>query len=246
MTSTAESPETTGTRRRQRLTGPAVLVGMGLGGFADGIVLHQILQWHHLLSSTERYGAMTMANLETNMLADGLFHAATWLLVVGGLVWGWRRMRAGGRMGNGLHALGGLAVGWGIFNLVEGTVDHHVLGIHHVRPGPGQLVYDLAFLAMGAVLLVGGVLLLRVERPGPSTSRRRPGPDIDIARGEGRTPAMNRPGRKAADDRAVIPGNLGWDEPSSEAGETLEGAVRRADHEQSGEPGAPPGRPRRH
>ncbi|TIN47498.1 MAG: DUF2243 domain-containing protein, partial [Mesorhizobium sp.] len=27
-----------------------LLLGFALGGFFDGIVLHQILQWHHLLS----------------------------------------------------------------------------------------------------------------------------------------------------------------------------------------------------
>jgi uncharacterized membrane protein len=27
-----------------------ILFGLGLGGFFDGIVLHQVLQWHHMLS----------------------------------------------------------------------------------------------------------------------------------------------------------------------------------------------------
>lgn len=27
-----------------------ILLGLGLGGFFDGIVLHQILQWHHMLT----------------------------------------------------------------------------------------------------------------------------------------------------------------------------------------------------
>lgn len=31
---------------------PGVLLGLGLGGFVDGILLHQILQRHHMLSST--------------------------------------------------------------------------------------------------------------------------------------------------------------------------------------------------
>jgi uncharacterized membrane protein len=30
---------------------PGVLIGFGVGGFVDGIVLHQILQWHHMLTS---------------------------------------------------------------------------------------------------------------------------------------------------------------------------------------------------
>ena len=29
---------------------PAFLMGVGLGGFIDGILLHQILQWHHMLT----------------------------------------------------------------------------------------------------------------------------------------------------------------------------------------------------
>jgi hypothetical protein len=66
-------------------------------------------------------------------------------------------------------------------------------------------------------------------------------PDVDIDKGEGDTPAVNLPGPKAGDDRAVTPGNLGWDEPSENGAETLEGGVRRADAQQTGEPGALPG-----
>jgi uncharacterized membrane protein len=142
---------------------------MGLGGFVDGIVLHQILQWHHLLS--EREPAVTVAGLEANTLADGLFHAATWLLVAGGLLWGWRVMRAGAEPGAGRRALGGLLAGWGVFNLVEGIVDHHILQIHHVRPGAAQpLAWDLGFLALGALLLAAGLLIHRAAgdpRPRP-------------------------------------------------------------------------------
>ncbi|MEC9053245.1 MAG: DUF2243 domain-containing protein, partial [Actinomycetota bacterium] len=58
--------------------------------------------------------------------------------------------------------LGGLLVGWGLFNLVEGMVDHHLLGVHHVRDDLGApLAWDLGFLAVGALLVVGGVLLQR-------------------------------------------------------------------------------------
>jgi hypothetical protein len=65
-------------------------------------------------------------------------------------------------------------------------------------------------------------------------------PDIDIERGDGATPAMNLPGPKAADDRAVTPGNLGWDEPHEGEPQALEGAVRRAGDDQNGEPAALP------
>ena len=28
-----------------------ILLGVGLGGFFDGIVLHQLLQWHHMITN---------------------------------------------------------------------------------------------------------------------------------------------------------------------------------------------------
>ncbi|MEO6001904.1 MAG: DUF2243 domain-containing protein [Opitutus sp.] len=30
----------------------AIVLGVGLGGFIDGIVLHQVLGWHHLICTT--------------------------------------------------------------------------------------------------------------------------------------------------------------------------------------------------
>ena len=51
---------------------------------------------------------------------------------------------------------GSLALGWGLFNLVEGLIDHQLLGIHHVHPGAGQLAWDVGFLLFGAALIVAG------------------------------------------------------------------------------------------
>jgi uncharacterized membrane protein len=56
----------------------------------------------------------------------------------------------------GALAAPGLLLGVGWFNLVEGIIDHQILGVHHVRPGPHQLAYDLGFLIFGALLLWGG------------------------------------------------------------------------------------------
>jgi uncharacterized membrane protein len=61
---------------------PALLMGLGLGGFVDGIVLHQILQWHHMLTDTGDHPADTVAGLETNTVADGFFHMGTWVFVL--------------------------------------------------------------------------------------------------------------------------------------------------------------------
>lgn len=65
-------------------TSAGVLLGLGLGGFFDGIVLHQILQWHHMATSAG-YPADNLRNLELNVMLDGLFHASTWLFTVAGL-----------------------------------------------------------------------------------------------------------------------------------------------------------------
>ncbi|WP_221090702.1 DUF2243 domain-containing protein [Deinococcus aquaedulcis] len=141
------------------LTWGSTLLGIGLGGFFDGIVLHQLLQWHHLLSSV--YAPTTLDNLKLNTLADGFFHAATWVFTVLGVALLWSGTRSGHAPRRTSALLGGLLLGWGLFNVVEGLIDHQLLQIHHVRPGPHQLAYDLGFLAWGALMMVLGWALLR-------------------------------------------------------------------------------------
>jgi uncharacterized membrane protein len=139
-----------------------LLYGLGLGGFLDGIVLHQILQWHHMVSHVDDYPTTTVAGLEVNTLADGFFHLATWLLVLAGSITAIRAWRGGRLAPSWSFHFGLVLAGWGIFNLVEGIVDHHLLGVHHVRDDLGApLSWDLGFLALGVVLLVGGWLLHR-------------------------------------------------------------------------------------
>ena len=74
------------------LTLPGIVLGVGLGGFLDGILLHQLLQWHHMLTSIDSsrihvgaYPADTVHGLQINTVWDGLFHTFTWLCVLIGL-----------------------------------------------------------------------------------------------------------------------------------------------------------------
>jgi uncharacterized membrane protein len=146
--------------RVTRPRAPGILLGVGLGGLVDGIVLHQILQWHHLLSSEDGHSPKTVAGLESNTLADGLFHAATWVAVVVGLWLLWRRTNEWRWAASGRALIGWILAGWGAFNLVEGIVDHQLLGLHHVREGAGhETAYDVGFLLFGASLVAAGVLL---------------------------------------------------------------------------------------
>jgi uncharacterized membrane protein len=146
-----------------RFRAPGMLIGIGLGSFADGIVLHQILQWHHVLTSEGSYPATTVAGLETNTLWDGVFHGVSWIATAAGVYLLWRRTGRWRWAISGRAFSGWLLVGWGLFNLVEGIVDHHILTIHHVRSGDNQTAWDLAFLALGALLVIGGWRLARSE-----------------------------------------------------------------------------------
>jgi uncharacterized membrane protein len=146
---------------------PGIVLGVGLGGFVDGILLHQLLQWHHMLTSEGSFPATTVAGLETNTLWDGIFHAAAWVAVVAGLWTLWRRTVDWRLVLSGRSLLGWMLVGWGLFNVVEGVVDHHILGIHHVREGvDGRWLYDAGFLALGAGLIAGGWMLARAGERG--------------------------------------------------------------------------------
>jgi uncharacterized membrane protein len=137
-----------------------LLFGLGLGGFVDGIVLHQILQWHHMVSAET--SPTTLAGLEVNTLADGFFHLATWSCVVAASILSIRAWQQGRLAPSYSFHFGLVLAGWGIFNLVEGLVNHQLLGVHHVRDDLGApLSWDLGFLASGVLLVAGGWLLHR-------------------------------------------------------------------------------------
>jgi uncharacterized membrane protein len=147
---------------RGPLISAGILFGTGIGGFIDGIAFHQILQWHNMLSSVR--APIDLVAMKYNMVWDGLFHAFTWTMVCLGL---WRLWAAGKRADvpwSTRTLLGSLALGWGLFNVIEGVLDHQLLGIHHVHPGQGQLAGDLAFLAFGIVAMVVGWMAVRAGR----------------------------------------------------------------------------------
>jgi uncharacterized membrane protein len=143
-------------------TAAGVLFGLGLGGFFDGIVLHQMLQWHHMLSSW--YPTKDIRSLELNTLWDGIFHSSTYVFVVAGLFILWRTAHTRHLLWSNRLLFGTLLLGWGLFNVVEGIIDHEVLGVHHVNelvPLSQRVYWDIAFLVWGVAMLLGGWALLR-------------------------------------------------------------------------------------
>lgn len=153
---------TTAAARSMRRTSlwPGVVLGLGLGGFIDGIFLHQIAQWHNMGSAVL---PPTMEAMKQNMVWDGWFHVATLVFTVAGAYLLLRDARAGVPLPGTGAFTGQLILGWGIFNLVEGLIDHHLLGIHHVRDMPAHVpLYDWLFLGIGGVgLIVLGWLMSR-------------------------------------------------------------------------------------
>jgi uncharacterized membrane protein len=147
---------------RRPLIGAGVLLGVGMGGFVDGIVFHQLLQVHSMLSA--RVTRTSVTGLEVNMFWDGVFHAFTWGMTALGFALLWRAFGQPEVPHSTRTLVGSLALGWGVFNLVEGLINHHLLHLHHVTEGENHLVWDLAFLASGVGLMILGLLLIRSGR----------------------------------------------------------------------------------
>jgi uncharacterized membrane protein len=137
------------------LVAAGLVLGIGLGGFVDGILLHQILQWHNMLSSITP--PTDLVAMKYNMVWDGLFHALTWTTCAIGIALLFRAGRRSDVPWSGRLLFGSVLGGWGLFNFVEGLIDHQMLGLHHVHPGENQLAWDLCFVFLGglALMLIG-------------------------------------------------------------------------------------------
>ncbi|NMO21138.1 DUF2243 domain-containing protein [Pyxidicoccus fallax] len=147
---------------RGPLLSAGVLLGVGLGGFFDGILLHQILQWHNMLSS--HLPPDDLVSAKVNMFWDGLFHAFTWMMTLAGVMMLFRAGRRPDVPWSSRNLTGAMLGGWGLFNLVEGVIDHQLLGLHHVNPGRYQFEWDMGFLIFGALLMIAGWLIARGGR----------------------------------------------------------------------------------
>ena len=104
-------------------------------------------------------------HLQRQNVQDGWFHLAVWLVSLAGLALLFRAMRARREGWNGNMLVGAMLAGWGMFNFVEGLVNHHLLSIHHVLPGHRlERVCDLLFLATGPLFVSFGWYLSRTAR----------------------------------------------------------------------------------
>ena len=161
----------------RRFVAGALIFGFGLGGLADGIVLHQVLQWHNLVSA--QVANETLGGLRTNVFWDGVFHlSVTALLIVGvALLWSaWTQNRHA--TGNGSALIGLTLIGWGAFHVVDQLLFHEALNLHDIRQDTAYTaLYNWGYFALGLVLTALGWALWRtrgrVHRSGFTDAARR-------------------------------------------------------------------------
>lgn len=117
-----------------------------------------------MVSCTESYPPTSLDNLQINVLADGFFHIATYVFVIAGLVTLWRALDSRPLPWATKGFIGVIILGFGNFNVIEGTINHQILGIHHVNetvPELQWIYWDVGFLVWGALMIVLGWILWR-------------------------------------------------------------------------------------
>jgi uncharacterized membrane protein len=110
--------------------------------------------------------------MKVNEVWGGILHALTWLMAAAGVAMLWWAGRRPEIPWSTTTFVGALSLGWGLFHLVEGVIIHHLLGLHHLRPGSRQLAWDVRLLVFGAALALAGAALIRL---GERESRPRMG-----------------------------------------------------------------------
>jgi uncharacterized membrane protein len=142
-------------------------LGFALSGFFDGILLHQILQWHHLLSGIGKQGGI-FADLRVQVLADGYFHLLMYVIAALGLWLLWRARASFRRQGSASVLLAWLLIGFGVWHFADAVVSHWITQIHRIRmDAENPLVWDLAWLAAFGVAPLAAGLVIRFRRTGP-------------------------------------------------------------------------------
>ena len=97
-----------------------ISLSIGLGGFFDGIVLHQILQWHNMLSDIKPL--TNRSNIDLNVLADGIFHVFDYVMTILGVVLLWKVAKRDDVPWSSKTFFGSILMGIGLFDFVEGLI----------------------------------------------------------------------------------------------------------------------------
>ncbi|OAE56580.1 hypothetical protein A7J67_07990 [Achromobacter xylosoxidans] len=151
----------------RRLRRASFLLGFAMGGFFDGILLHQILQWHHLLSGVQT-GAL--GSLSAQVAMDGVFHAIMYVIAAAGLIELFRARSAVSSSAPIRPRWGHFWIGFGVWHITDALLSHWITGIHRIKmDAENLLVWDLAwFVVFGVAPLLYGWRTRHHRRPPPN------------------------------------------------------------------------------
>lgn len=150
------------------------MLGFALGGFFDGIMLHQVLQWHHLLSGLEGTGR----NIRFLIMTDGFFHLFMYLVAIAGLWLLWSSRSEYLHQGADRRLVSTTLVGFGIWHCIDAVVSHWILGLHHIKMDSAHpLFWDISWFVIFGLLPIAFGLAMRQVTPGarrPKVTARVP------------------------------------------------------------------------
>lgn len=139
-----------------------VFIGIGAMALIDEIIFHQLLQWHHFFDfNTMQFG----------IFSDGLLSSFALFAIVAGIflfshvtkIYSYSRIRW----------WAGIFMGLGTFQLVDGTVNHKLFGIHQIRYGVDILPYDIAWNTSAILLFAIGIFMWFKTRKNSVSKARR-------------------------------------------------------------------------
>lgn len=85
--------------RANKVRTAGLLLGFGLGAILEGILMHPVI---------------------------GTFYIFIWALTVGGVLTLWSAVRGPGPLPSGRILVAYALLGWGVFNMLEGAVNHNM------------------------------------------------------------------------------------------------------------------------
>lgn len=143
------------------LLGAGSLIGLGMGSFIDGILMHQIFQLHNMISA--RLPVNTLEHLQQNLFWEGVFHLFSWLIILFGFIQLWRAMLNPYTPKSSRALVGSFVLGCGLFYCIEGFVNHFLLKVHHAVEQTGrteEILWDISYIIGGLALSVMGKVLI--------------------------------------------------------------------------------------
>ena len=150
-------------KRTAPLIAASLILGMGLGGVFEGIFFNQLLQWHQVISA--KIPPDTISGKSLNNFWDGVYHCITWLLTGTGIFLLWSLVGRNDVARSNRVFFGGVALGWGIFILLEGIVNHYLLSLHHVNESSAyRQWWDHGYVFFGLLIGFGGWYTIRHQK----------------------------------------------------------------------------------